>query len=256
RATMDTLHFTRHGARPRTGPLVAALVLSSAGCGRVAVRKTNAPDRFDACRVSPVADDRSPRTLQTLRRWDLDAIYHQNPQEAFGRVQALTEKAPQPELLFALAEMSYLLGRKFEKCACGDSLCYYYLCAGYAYHYLYDKGGPIVLARKGEAAKAEPFDPGASPFDPRFRLACDLYNAGLAKCIRAAQGIGRLDPRHELRLSTCDGKGFTLSVVHHGFLWKPEEFGPLLFCEDFQAVGLANQYRTYGLGVPLIATRA
>jgi hypothetical protein len=238
------------------GLLLLFLVLTTAGCGGIGVRRANAPGLSEAWRVSAIAEDISPRTLQTLRRWDLDTLYRQHPQQAFARVQELAEKGPAPELLFALAEMSYLLGRKFEKEACGDSLCYYYLCAGYAYHYLYDKGGPIVLARKSEAAKAEPFDPGASPFDPRFRLACDLYNAGLAKCIRAAQGIGRLDPRHDFRLPTVDGKGFTLSVVHHGFLWKPEEFGPLLFCEDFHAVGLANQYRSYGLGVPLIATRA
>jgi pimeloyl-ACP methyl ester carboxylesterase len=59
----------------------------------------------------------------------------------------------------------------------------------------------------------------------------------------------------QLNLPTPDGGSFTLSVVHHGFSWKPEEFGPLLFCEGQEAPDLANQYRTYGLGVPLIATR-
>src|SRR5205814_1422431 len=146
-------------------------------------------------------------------------------------LQAVAEKAPQPDVLFALAEMAHLLGRQYERSAWGDSPCYYYLSAGYAYHYLFDRGGPVVLARKATdrpGAGAEPFDPGASPFDPRFRLACDLYNASLAKCIRAAQGVGRLDPRHELRLPTCDGQGFTLSVrLHDDFLWRPEEFGPL-----------------------------
>jgi pimeloyl-ACP methyl ester carboxylesterase len=92
-------------------------------------------------------------------------------------------------------------------------------------------------------------------FDPRFRLACDLYNNGLAKCIRAAQRIGRLDPRHQLHLPTKDGDGFTLTVVHHRFPWHPEEFGPLLFCSDYDVVGLDNRFRTYGLGVPLICTR-
>src|SRR5207244_12452941 len=105
--------------------------LATAGCGGIGVRRANAPGLSEAWRVSAIADDLSPRTLQTLRRWDLDALYRQRPEQALARVQALAEKTPQPELLFALAEMSYLLGRKFEQGACGDSLCYYYLCAGY-----------------------------------------------------------------------------------------------------------------------------
>jgi pimeloyl-ACP methyl ester carboxylesterase len=44
--------------------------------------------------------------------------------------------------------------------------------------------------------------------------------------------------------------------VHEGFDWKSEEFGELRFCSDFEVVGLANQYHAYGLGVPLIGTRA
>src|SRR5262249_233473 len=59
----------------------------------------------------------------------------------------------------------------------------------------------------------------------------------------------------ELHLPTPDGHDFTLSVVQHGFAWRPEEFGPLLFSADFAVEGLENQYYSYGLGVPLIGTR-
>src|SRR5262249_22992240 len=70
-----------------------------------------------------------------------------------------------------------------------------------------------------------------------------------------AQKVGRLDPRQELRLPTPGGQVITLSVVQVGFHWQPDEFGPMLFCDDFEVVGLQNHYRTYGLGVPLIGTR-
>src|SRR5207302_3738315 len=39
-----------------------------------------------------------------------------------------------------------------------------------------------------------------------------------------------------------------------GFAWKPQEFGTLLFTEDFKVSGLNNLYQGYGLGVPLIGT--
>src|SRR5262249_43732894 len=95
----------------------------------------------------------------------------------------------------------------------------------------------------------------ASPFDPRFRLACDLYNGGLAKCLRAAQRAGQLDPRQQLQLPAAGGKGCTLSVVHARVAWRPADVGTLLFADDYEVVGLRNQYRGYGLGVPLIGVR-
>ncbi len=233
----------RNVFRPVSFGGACVLILLAAGCSGVGVKRAHGPALFEAWRASAFGDNVSPRTLQTLRRWDLDAAYHADAADAFRTLQGLAEKAPHAELLFALAEIGHVLGRRNEKHNCCSSIGYYYLCAGYAYHYLFDRG-------------VKGLDPDASPFDPRFRVACELYNAGLAKCVRAAQRFGRLDARHELRLPDCDGQGFTLSVVHHGFRWKPEEFGALVFCEDFQTVGLANHHRSYGLGVPLIAVRS
>ncbi len=207
--------------------LICVLALILAGCGGIGVRQASAPGPIDGI---------SPRTTQTLHAWDLDQDYPRDAVGTLRRLHALSEKEPQADLLFACAEIAYLHGRSVEKCNCGDAIPFYYLCAGYAYHYLFS-------------------DHHGSPFDPRFRVACELYNAGLAKCIRAAQMVGRLDPRAELNVPTHNGGVFTLSVSHHGFAWKPEEFGSLLLCEDFRTEGLTNQHRTFGLGVPLIATR-
>jgi pimeloyl-ACP methyl ester carboxylesterase len=232
---------------------VCVLALLLAGCGGIGVRPTSAPGPFDSWRLSAAGDTISARTLQTLRAWDLDQNYPRDMFGTFRRLQELAEKDPQPDLVFALAELSYLLGRDAEKCDTCNAIPFYYLCAGYAYHYLYCPGGATQVVRaSGGLAR---FDPRASPFDPRFRVACDLYNAGLAKCIRAAQQVGRLDSRQALQIPTKDGQAFTLSVAHHGFSWKPEEFGPLLLSEDYRTEGLQNQYRTYGLGVPLIGSR-
>src|ERR1019366_753994 len=110
-------------------------------------------------------------------------------------------------------------GQQSEKWAGVEAIGHYYLSAGYAYFYLFACAGQ---SPDGAASKCAATLAPADPFDPRFRLACDLYNASLAKCIAAAQRAGRLDPRRELRLPTRDGGAFTLSVVQTGFLWKPE----------------------------------
>jgi pimeloyl-ACP methyl ester carboxylesterase len=253
-----------NGPRLRFGLCLLHSVLLVAGCASIRVDHVHQPALLDAWRASAVLRDQvSPRTLQTLRQRNLAKLYKDDPDQAIKQLHDEVRNDPQPESLFALAEMNYVRGRKLEKHDCARATEYYYLCAGYAYHYLFDeppRPAPDMqtsLKTTGDAPAPPPTPPRSSSFDPRFRLACDLYNAGLAKLIAAAQRVGQLDPRQELRLPTLDGNGFTLSVRHRGFqTWKPEEFGPLLICSDYQVVGLANQHRTYGLGVPLIATRA
>ena len=227
------------------------------GCASISVRRAGAPDLLDTWKASIGASgELSPRSRQTLRVLDLEAVYKRHPEEVVARLHAQAVESPQPDLLFALAEICYLRGRDCEHWNCAEAVGHYYLCAGYAYHFLFVTADPnptVVPQREGTEAVAR-LTP-ADAFDPRFRLACDLYNAGLAKCISAAQRVGRLDPRERLNLPTPDGRGFCLSVAHAGFPWKADEFGPLLLCGDYEVTGLNNQYRSYGLGVPLIAVR-
>ncbi|MCS6849666.1 MAG: alpha/beta fold hydrolase [Gemmataceae bacterium] len=238
------------------------VAVAVAGCSYgFSVRTNDAPGLFDAWRASASeADELSPRTRLTLRRWDLEELYRDRPWEAFLKLHEAAGTKPPADVLFALAEISYVLGRNAERKGRPEACALYYLCAGFAYHFLFapderSPQGEVVTAPADNLALLLVDAPPSRAFDPRFRLACDFYNAGLAKCIRAAQKHGRLDPRQQLHLATPSGETFTLSVVHHGFDWSPGEFGPFLFCEDFRVIGLENQYRTYGLGVPLIGTR-
>jgi pimeloyl-ACP methyl ester carboxylesterase len=222
--------------------LLGVVCLTCCACADIRVRPANASDFCDAARANRFdANDLSPRSRQTFRRLDLDAAYQRSPDEALARLHAQALQDPDPELLFALAEGHYVRGRATEGKNNRLAVGHYYLSSGYAYHFLFpDKPRPV---------------PDDDVFDPRYRLACDLYNAGLAKCIAAAQKTNHLDPRRELQLPACDGGNFAIPVAHVGFAWKPEEFGPLLLCSDYEVVGLENQYRGYGLGVPLIGAR-
>ncbi len=238
---MTVVGLSRFG---RSGIGALLLLAVAVGCASIRVRKAERPSLFSAWRASAVSKgELSPRSQQTLRRWGLALLYRRSPGDAAARLHAEALREPTPDLLFALAEISFLEGGKVETRHHSEAVVYYYLCAGYSYHYLFNST---------EGAQASLAD--GQAFDPRFRLACDLYNASLAKCIDAAQHAGQLDPRRQLRLSG-EGKG-ELAIVHAGFALKPEEFGPLLFCADYEVVGLANHHRTYGLGVPLIGTRA
>jgi pimeloyl-ACP methyl ester carboxylesterase len=239
--------------------LLVILLVPLLGCREITVHPAQEFHLLDASKASlSTGSTLSPRTMQTLRRLDLDASYSENPRECFQRLQEQTERDPQPDSIFALAELSYSLAEQARRAAEPDACHFYYLCAGYAYHYLFAN---LAGASAGAFCFADPSahdfgrDDTGGLFDPRFRLACDLYNAALARCIRTAQQHGRLDARQQLVLQTPENKAFDLTIQHHGFAWGPDEFGPLLFCVDYQVEGLPNQYHRYGLGVPLIGTR-
>jgi pimeloyl-ACP methyl ester carboxylesterase len=234
-------------ANPRRSSWLAALLAGWAclggGCAEIAVRPINAPALCDAGESSlgPSAT-LAPRTVQVLRQYNLEEVYETNPRQAFAQLLALAEREPDRGVRYALAELAHRIARQTNPAQPLEACGYYYLCAGCADHFLFD-------------APADTAD-GDNPFDPRFRRACDLYNDALTHCLRTVQQAGRLDARDELIVPTSDGQGFRLNVERHGFAWSADEFGPLLFCADYEVSGLTNLHRAYGLGVPLIGTRA
>src|SRR5262245_18925582 len=103
----------------RSVRLLALLVVLPVGCQSIYVRKARAPELYESWRDSAAHDQElSTRTLQTLRRWDLEQTYRHEPADALFRLQVEAENDPQPDLLFALAEVSYLLGHGCEKKSC------------------------------------------------------------------------------------------------------------------------------------------
>jgi pimeloyl-ACP methyl ester carboxylesterase len=249
--------------------VVVLLILAAPACSGIGVRDVKRPTIFADWRASALAADKpSPRTVQTLRIYDLDHVYDRDPDDAIAKLHATAVADPQADTLFALAELSYLRGQTVGKKRPDDAVRHYVRCCAYAQHYLLASS---VDEQQAAGSKQQAGEPGLLPavgcplpaatpltprdaFDPRFRLACNLYNAGLAQCLRTAQKVGRLDPRCALSLPAGSGGEDVVPVVHSGFAWKSSEFGPLAFCEDYQVVGLANLYRDYGLGVPLIGS--
>src|SRR3954454_16212342 len=115
---------------------VVTLAVLAGGCNGVRVRRVGAPALFEAWHVSAfTACELSARTRQTLRLWGLEEASPRHLDEAAARLHAAALEDPQPDLLFALAEINYQRGREAERTDCGRALLSYYLCAGYAYHY-------------------------------------------------------------------------------------------------------------------------
>jgi len=163
-----------------------------------------------------------------LHAFGLTEVVDDDPRKALDQLHTMTVAEPTRMALFALAELSYLIGDD------DDDRDAYLASAIYAYHYLF-----------GTEASNPP-----SPYDRRFRWACDMYNGALMRAMMAPDGhhIALTGGRRWLPRGTID-----LSVDRSDFPWTAEQYPELLPADRFRIKGLTLRLRDAGLGVPLIA---
>jgi hypothetical protein len=189
------------------------------------------PERLPWKRPEP-----TPRSVQLLRRYDLLKDLRRHPEAVLRDLLANPAVEQSPEHIFTVAEVAYLTGRTAEHSARpGHALDLYAICVASAHDYLL----------------SERFDATRNPYDPQYRQASDLYNAALESALRIVDRQGELKPGVVRVISTpaCD---YELHIVCRG-PWLASDIKRLRFVSDYELQGLTNTYRTYGLGVPLIA---
>src|SRR6266446_1893670 len=103
-------------------------------------------------------DELSPQARNVLRRWVLSERYDDDPAAAIAALHGITAdgRGDQDEVI-TLAEMAYLHGEKAHQRP------YFLAAAIYSFAFLFPEKG-----------LAPP-----SPYDPRLRLAADLYSLGI-----------------------------------------------------------------------------
>lgn len=205
------------------------------GVERVSTRQAQAEAEDGALRTGRPGN----LTRAVLHQNDLLGLARRDPDEAVRRLHELAVARAEPDLLFALAEMSFLAGEELRRSVkpweTRDERDFYLGAAVYAGLYLF----------------GDERDPFAGVFDRRFRMAADLYNRclGLALVepgsrvgeVRLENGRRRL-PVGELELRIAPG----------GFADQLSGFGRLLLADQFRVRGLSILNRQAGLGVPLI----
>ncbi|MBN2291388.1 MAG: hypothetical protein JXM70_03120 [Pirellulales bacterium] len=189
-----------------------------------------------------VFSDKGPkpteRTQQLLRVYNLTDDFHNNPQVLLEKLQAIIEREPSIDKLHAFAELSYICARKVENSSPEKAIDLYVASALYAYQYLFDSR----------------FTSQSNPYDPQFRGACDLYNGSLEAALRLVCAKDGLKPGKSYTLETAAGT-WDITVELRGGRWSNEDFDHFEFVSDYELKGLTNHYRSFGLGVPLIAVR-
>ena len=180
----------------------------------------------------------SERTWNTLRRYGLRERYHNDAGLCLNQIQETIRDNRDPELIHALAELSYVEGKKAESLGeVSDALGHFGLALTNSYDYLFSD----------ELAETR------NQYDPQFRATCDLYNESLEDTLRILCSEHRIKPGETYRVETPD-RAFVISTKIRGD-WNPDEFDRYEFVSDYEIATLRSKHTTFGLGVPMIAVR-
>jgi hypothetical protein len=169
-------------------------------------------------------------TRDVLLEAGLLDTFGEHPEVAIAELhRAMVAAGGGQDRLFALAELSFLHGEATKKPE------YRMAAAVYAYAFLFpDDGGP-----------------GPDPFDPRLRIAADLYNWALTAAFASADG-SEVVPR---------GGTFALPFGRIVVAFDPaalragnRELYRFIPVAELEVHGLATRYRWPGIGAPLAAS--
>jgi pimeloyl-ACP methyl ester carboxylesterase len=209
----------------------ALLVASLAGCGPPLRVDTVAPDTFYREQIHSTlsSDELSDATRIALRRHSLLENYEDDPEATVGRLlDSWRAGSGGANELFAMAELSLWQAER------DDDTRNYLAAAVYAFAFLFPEE---------EGALAD-------PFDPRTRLAADIYNRALAKAmldddkkfVAPRSGTFAM-PHGDIRVAFDEA-----DLDWHGY--RLTDFTPV---GELKIEGIRNRYRRPGLGAPLAA---
>jgi hypothetical protein len=167
-------------------------------------------------------------STRILERLALSGQFKDEPEVVLAELNSGLGKTDEHDRLFALSELSFAYAEDSRDQA------YYLASAVYAYAFLFP-------ANITEAAR---------PYDPRRRLAVDLYNRGIALGLAAKDGNEvDLDAREvSLPFGTL-----ILSANPDQFNYSGSRLTKFASLTDLKVRGLRNTYRTAGIGTALSA---
>ncbi len=222
---------------------VAGLISLAIGCATpVGVNQVSYRRAYEQVNANALTSDKlSLTTKDVLHRCNLEKQFADEPRQAVQALHELVCKDRRREILFALAEISVATADRLKT---GDftgrndvARPYYLASAVYAYMYLF-----------GDFQGAPP-----SAFDREFRLACDLYNHGLAGGLRSAdkRSLALESGTRELPVGKLNATFSFADEAARRTIFK--EFLP---ADDYAVRGLSRRNREAGIGVPLIVVPA
>lgn len=220
------------GDRRTFAAILAALLL--VGCAtpiRVERSDPRAVQRQLTRSVLSTGEPSGP-TENVLNAWDLSGRFESDPEGALLELhRALIEGQGASAELFALSELAFVHAERTR------SQAWYLASAVYAFAFLFPGGADAVPRR----------------FDPRLRIACDLYNRSLVEAFAVRDAL-----EVDLRAGHFALPWGTLQIVFdpEERRWGDRRLERFVPVADLAIEGLRQRYRWPGIGAPLAATAA
>lgn len=178
------------------------------------------------------------RSTNALKRFGLLDEYISHRGASVETIRQVIDEVHDPELIFALSEVSYVEGKRAESVRDhATALNLYGTALTNSYDYLFSED--LGLER--------------NPYDPQFRRVCMIYNESLEDMLRLLSASNNLRPGASYTIATPENRLTVHTAMRGG--WQPDEFDRFEFVSDYSIQTLHNRHMTYGLGVPLIAVR-
>jgi len=208
------------------------MALVTVACGPpISVRRVPARQVTAELARSALNSDRpSLFSKNVLYRWDLTTLFERNPEVALAWLHDRLVDRQSNNLLFALAELC------FKHADDSGQRAYYLAAVVYAYAFLFP-----------ERAADRPAE-----FDPRLRIATELYNRGLT------QGFASRDRATvELRPGVYPlpfGEQLSVSLDQRSLVWVNRRLVDFVPVAELEVRGLGARFRRAGIGAPLAAS--
>jgi triacylglycerol esterase/lipase EstA (alpha/beta hydrolase family) len=209
---------------------ILGVVLLIGGCASPIGVKRVSPQEANRSLAATILTTGSPdpSARQFLYRLNLSERYVTDPVGTIAVLYSGLGQADEPDRLFALAELSFDYAQR------AHDRSYALAAAAYAWAFLL------------------PQDPATAPnaYDPRLRVAMDLYNRGITTGLSTGDGAELdLNPRSvALPFGTLD-----ITSDPAGFERAGYRLVGFTAMADFAVRGLRNRYRRRGIGAPLAA---
>ena len=131
-------------------PMVQLTVMVSAllGWSDIDIQPSRGDRAAASYRSVATLDRPTERTVETLRRYNLEREYRRDVNAALLRIEKFAQQRPEPELVYALAELSWIEGKRLERWRKAQALDRYLDAAAYAFDFLFDPDPVLAQGRK------------------------------------------------------------------------------------------------------------
>lgn len=221
-------------------PAIVLLALSLGGCAHtpVGVDVVSPREAYLDAYANPLSSGvTGDNTNVVLNRFNLLEKFKEAPAEVIATLHEKALMDDRRDILFALAETSYLYGDQLSKRYSRDdqrlAADYFLLSAIYSYRYLLEDRP----------------EPPPHQFDPRLRTASSLYNFSLWRAFATGED-GKLVLEAQTRQLPIGDLSITINL--DAFPWKLEEFEKFEPADRFAARGVSVRDRSPGMGLPLV----